>query len=187
MQHCSNRCCDVNSDQDNCGRCGNRCSGGQQCQGGRCGCERGMQLCDGTCKQSCQPQGCSSGYVSCNGRCTRSTTVSTAGAACPCGVTCDASKGLSCHDGNCRTTCGTGQQTCSGSCVSLSDLHNCDTCGHDVCYTLPYSLIVSFTDLCDAQCDVECQGFPNIICGPTPFASGPAFVCTCSQFPIVTL
>lgn len=178
MMHCDNRCCDVNTDNDHCGQCGHRCTGGQKCDDGRCQCERGMQPCrDGTCKGSCQPQGCSSGYVSCPGGCTKSTTVGTVGGACPCGVTCDASKGLSCQSGKCGATCGAGQQTCSGSCISLLDLRHCGSCDQqDVGYTLPYSLVVKFTDLYVAQCTVLCQGYANQQC----IMVGTQYGCACS-------
>jgi|SRR5215204_461877 len=44
---CNNAC--VPSDDNNCGACGNVCSGGQVCVNGSCGCPSGLTDCNGTC------------------------------------------------------------------------------------------------------------------------------------------
>lgn len=44
-----NNCVDLSSDDNNCGRCGNKCSGSEICIGGSCQCVPPYTTCGGTC------------------------------------------------------------------------------------------------------------------------------------------
>jgi hypothetical protein len=46
---CNGTCIDTQSNLDNCGFCGNKCTGGQTCQGGICSCPTGLILCNHIC------------------------------------------------------------------------------------------------------------------------------------------
>src|SRR5450755_364182 len=46
---CGTNCVDTSSDTDNCGVCGNACTGGQTCQDSQCKCPSGMLSCSGAC------------------------------------------------------------------------------------------------------------------------------------------
>lgn len=46
---CGGQCIALNTDQ-NCGTCGNACSGGKTCQGGVCACPTGQTECGGVCR-----------------------------------------------------------------------------------------------------------------------------------------
>jgi len=69
------------NDNDNCGRCGNRCSYNQQCTGGFCQCGPGYDSCMGQCKSM-------GDYIIDNQNCGRCGNI--------CGV------GESCIGGSCR-------------------------------------------------------------------------------------
>lgn len=98
----ASHCINIQSDEENCGSCGNRCAAGELCCGGRCinpdtdeefcggcnvRCERGQACCGGTCIDvlynddhcgSCNER-CYIGYACDLGRCCR---VGTSGSAC---------------------------------------------------------------------------------------------------------
>jgi hypothetical protein len=42
-------CTNTNSDSNNCGSCGVKCTGGSQCANGQCKCPDGFTLCNGLC------------------------------------------------------------------------------------------------------------------------------------------
>ena len=48
-KRCGGRCRNLKIDPANCGRCGNRCPTGGQCQNGSCTCPTGETDCEGTC------------------------------------------------------------------------------------------------------------------------------------------
>ena len=105
-------CRDVTGEQ-NCGGCGNRCTGGKSCSRGLgtdtwgCWCPVGRSDCGGTCVDLLtDSQHCGTG---------------------PCGVACTG--GMTCQNGVCL--CPPGLVDCSGTCVNLAaDVANCGACGH---------------------------------------------------------
>lgn len=61
-------CFNLNTDNNNCGSCGNRCSGGKTCQNGQCRCPSGQTDCGGTCvNTSTDPRHCGSCNNACRG------------------------------------------------------------------------------------------------------------------------
>jgi hypothetical protein len=99
-------CINLQTDQGNCGRCGNVCGSGQVCCAGTCiTCPRGG-ICSGT---SC---GCPFGMIDCGGTCV----------ICEGGTCCDNSCVYLSTDlnncGGCGNVCGPGQICCAGTCVT---------------------------------------------------------------------
>ncbi|MCB9598326.1 MAG: hypothetical protein H6719_36770 [Sandaracinaceae bacterium] len=141
---CRGSCVDQQTDEANCGACGNVCGAGQVCCGGACVgsdashcgqgcgvCTPGSELC---CSGSCVTIGnmyCNACGVSCStGECCDSGCVDleddplNCGA---CGRTCPG--GQICSDGNC---CPSGQAWCAaqGQCRDFAnDANNCGSCG----------------------------------------------------------
>lgn len=156
--HCSGNLADycevdTNTDDANCGNCGNACSNAQTCLAGTCTatCPAGQSLCSGGCvdlqndSQSCGTCGtvCSGGSTCVAGQCACHNGQQLCGGVCVsqssdpancggCGVTCAA--GRACTFGVCQLTCsGTGKQLSSGSCIqTLTDNNNCGLCGNVV-------------------------------------------------------
>ncbi len=144
--------CEVNTESDhaNCGACGHACGPAQTCSSGSCTCPGGETICGsncanlsadtgncGSCGRACGPaQSCSAGVCLCPGGTTLcgdnschvlSSDVNNCGA---CGNVCGSGK--SCINGSCTVTaCSSGQEICSGGCVSeLTDNNNCGSCGN---------------------------------------------------------
>jgi hypothetical protein len=55
-------CVNIQTDPNNCGRCGKVCTGGKTCQSGTCNCPTGQSLSNGMC--------CPNGLTNCGGTCT---------------------------------------------------------------------------------------------------------------------
>lgn len=106
---CNGTCVDTQTDNANCGSCGNACTSGETCQAG---------VCTGG-------PGCGSGQTECNGVCTDTQTDPA-----NCGSCANAcAPGQSCTGGAC-TGCETGKTDCNGTCVDLNgDEANCGACG----------------------------------------------------------
>jgi hypothetical protein len=103
---CGGHCADPQTDDVNCGACGNVCPAGQACGGGHC------------LARDCTGQPCDPGNVCFNQACTAQACV---------GVVCPASQ--TCINGACA--CAQGQVSCGGTCASLqTDSKNCGSCGN---------------------------------------------------------
>jgi hypothetical protein len=46
---CGGQCTNLNSDENNCGACGIRCTGGHHCTSAQCTCPGGFTVCSGLC------------------------------------------------------------------------------------------------------------------------------------------
>src|SRR5689334_231600 len=91
---CSGTCVNTQTDNNNCGTCGNSCGSGT-CQSGLC---------------------CPTGQTNCGGQCVDLTTSDTHCGSC----TNDCGSGASCQSNNGFTLCcPTGQTNCNGQCVDL--------------------------------------------------------------------
>ncbi|MFO0648045.1 MAG: hypothetical protein U0326_17530 [Polyangiales bacterium] len=106
--NCAGACQNLQTDRQNCGRCGAVCGAGEICVAGACAvsCPAGQVACGGVCANtSTDPANC--------GRC---------GAAC--------FAGQLCVGGVCAATCGAGLTVCGGACTNVSlDPSNCGACG----------------------------------------------------------
>jgi hypothetical protein len=102
---CGHACVFSQTDDDNCGKCGNICGAGLACMSGVCGCPGGLSFCDSTCLGTQRdPNNCGA----CNHKCPA---------------------GIPCGGGACG--CASGETYCSssGTCVdTLTDPTNCGKC-----------------------------------------------------------
>lgn len=103
---CDSACIDTQTDNNNCGGCGNVCTGGKTCQDGVCTCSPQDTDCDGVCRYlPLDPNNCGA-----------------------CGHKCD--EGLDCLLGTCRCP-GVGHELCNGQCTDVqTDRNNCGWCGN---------------------------------------------------------
>jgi hypothetical protein len=114
---CGGACKAVQTDVQNCGRCGNICpapaNSTASCANGRCG------------------FACALGYTPCGNACLNlnndPVNCGTCGNICPS----PANSSASCANGRCGFTCNPGYTPCGNACLNLnSDPGNCGTCGH---------------------------------------------------------
>src|SRR5262245_43760411 len=142
LQCCSGSCVDTLSNIDNCGACGNACTGGKLCREIAigvvgCACRDSETECNGTCANlQTDPNNCGQcGHVCASGSCDNGV--------CECLTHCDGSGNCgggqadcgpceTCTNGACLpTTCGGGQACCGAGCVDTqSDPSNCGACGN---------------------------------------------------------
>ena len=119
---CNDACVSAETDNNNCGGCGNICTGGQTCQGGAC-CPSGQYGCFGACLNV------ETDNNNCGG----------------CGTKC--TSGQTCQSGTC--TCPSGQSPCNGACVDvLTDVNNCGSCGN-ICSEINGYECISGSCICD--------------------------------------
>jgi hypothetical protein len=113
---CGGKCVDTKTDDENCGKCGNKCSTGASCVQGTCQCKSSSTMCGAECVDT-------------------KTDVANCGA---CGTRCgggDAGVPMGggtwgCVNGSCAVVCPMGKTECSGACVDTkTDNGNCGTCG----------------------------------------------------------
>jgi len=58
---CEGECVDTQTDLNNCGECGNACTGGKECNSGECVCPEGQTDCYGICQECCDDGDCDDG------------------------------------------------------------------------------------------------------------------------------
>ncbi|HUS33115.1 MAG TPA: MXAN_6577-like cysteine-rich protein [Kofleriaceae bacterium] len=105
LTDCDGTCADMQSDNQQCGECGNTCNAMEQCVAGTCQCTSGGKLCGANCVDTATDE------ANCG----------------DCGVACGT--GLTCNDGTCG--CPSNQMDCSGTCIdTMTDSNNCGSCGH---------------------------------------------------------
>jgi hypothetical protein len=155
---CGQVCVDLQSDPNNCGKCGSGCTapanGFATCEAGACllDCDQGFTDCRGACVDTSSDPGncgscggkcrngesclggicqvCAVGETECSGVCTDlSTDPNNCG---KCGTVCTAPAGgsVECTGGSCVVQCNSGLTDCGGVCADLnSDPANCGSCG----------------------------------------------------------
>jgi Stigma-specific protein, Stig1 len=102
---CGGKCVNVDSDQNNCGECGQACFADEACQQGACVClNSNLTLCGSICVNlKRDPYNCGACYRDCGG--------------------------ASCKNGEC--VCSSSATICDGGCVdTATDVDNCGQCGH---------------------------------------------------------
>jgi hypothetical protein len=156
---CGDACVAVASDAANCGACGNACDAGQECSGGFCRCDGGVD-CDGTCADILSdPDHCGACAAACPGE-TLCTT--------------DAAGATSCQDACALPT----QTACGRACVALAENHrNCGACGRacgtnerceaGACVADLYLACYNSHEVREATRDLEPAGLP-IAVAPGP-------------------
>jgi hypothetical protein len=143
---CQNQCFDTrqfDTDNANCGACGNACPAGQFCSNGACGscaqlgdrCGVNGDCCSGFCDQGgCDKPSCAAGQTACGPNCVD--TSSDAGNCGACGQSCPL--GAVCTAGACvapaaclpdGAVCVVDTDCCGGFCI-VGVLGNPDTCSH---------------------------------------------------------
>ena len=139
----------LQTDNANCGACGNSCAAGVTCQGGTCPCAGPTSQPCGTCNTGTETRTCNNtnGTWSAWGACGGATDLQTDYANCgSCGHACGG--GTVCQSGAC--SCPSSEVTCSGQCVALqSSATNCGSCG--------------------AACPVGIACKSGACCSPSPF------------------
>jgi hypothetical protein len=166
---CSGTCIDTQTDNANCGGCGNACSAGQTCMAGVCTCPMGQMTCSGACVDT------QTDNANC-GAC---------GNACPVGQTCMA--------GACRVDCMAPRTICGmgagQTCVDTqTDNANCGSCGNacpagqgcvsGACRCPMGSTACGMPAMCvNTQTDTNNCGACGNVCGAGQSCN--AGVCTC--------
>ena len=127
---CDNLCVNLLTNLDNCGKCGNRCTGGQVCAGGKCACPTGATLCsnDKICHRlSDDPSSCGTCGNACSGgkRCVASQCICQS--AVDCAGTCRNVDNDSMNCGACGVACAQGKVCIKGACACPPDRPNCQS------------------------------------------------------------
>ena len=118
---CNGTCSNYLHDDENCGRCGNRCSAPETCCNGHCiTTDNNPENC-GRCANRCGENAtCSSGSCICINSTIR------------CGTVCADPETSKEHCGGCNIQCGTGEACCAGHCIDVTrNGMNCGACGNN--------------------------------------------------------
>ena len=124
----------LDTDENNCGRCGNVCGGNQLCCAGECEDLGSNDHCS-----SCSP--CGVGKSCCNGQCINSNGNDTCNGCCRSGQTCCGTSCITLGSNNncasCGDACDSDEACCGGHCAASGGDDNCsgvcDSCGGSVC------------------------------------------------------
>lgn len=137
----SNTCANLDTDNNNCGKCDMMCSGGKTCQSAMCQCPTGTHDCSGQCVSDTAP-------ATCGKSCTTPCVAPQGGT-----VSCD---GVSCVPG-----CPAGTHDCSGSCVPDTSITQCGPkC--QACQGATGATSACEKDACTVKCSKEGQTVCNI-------------------------
>lgn len=180
-ERCGEECVDTNTDQANCGTCGNACSDGAACQDGSCfeqtaDCRqepcKGFFYCnlaDGTCLEGCDKDEqcsdnatcdvfghecvCEEGFHGCAGQCVNSASPQHCGDSCePCPT--PQNGAATCNgDGTCGIVCDAGFHLCGDRCVSDDSV---DHCG-DRCEPCPTDANGAAICTSGGECALQCD------------------------------
>ncbi len=155
---CSGQCVSLTTNQ-NCGSCGNACSGGKTCQSGACACPQGQTACGGVCRDlatdvaNCGQCGnaCAQGASCVGGQCACPSGLELCAGTNRCVQGCSATSGEVFNPTTCQCECPTGTTLCPGnnSCVQncpQGQTLNATTCQ---CENI---VCPGGTVLCDGQC-----------------------------------
>ena len=138
---CSSVCTSTSTDNNNCGSCGNVCSGGEFCQAGACVCPLDQTFCNGACTLT-------------NGFLTNVNNCGSCGNVCPNGPVNSQS---TCSGGQCGFTCNVGFTLCNGACTLtnsfLTDVNNCGSCDN----ACPNGPANSQSTCAGGQCGFTCN------------------------------
>lgn len=179
-------CVDLYSDPFNCGECGNACTTGQSCMGGRCRqtpsyCQPGEVFCSnvcvdlandedncGTCGHSCGVDQTTGEQMICrNGQCTISGTgcVGAAKGFCLTSLGANVCVDFSTDNdncGDCGISCGSNGQCINGQCECKSNYRDCDPTDSTFCETQLGT--VAACGGCGQQCQALTQTCTNKKC-----------------------
>jgi hypothetical protein len=106
LASCNGNCVNTQTDNSNCGTCGNACAVGQTCSGGMCKCSGQFTSCGNACvNTTSDPRNCGG-----------------------CGTVCGSAAPF-CGPTGCTASCSAPTTQCGNSCVNTStDLLNCGSC-----------------------------------------------------------
>ncbi len=118
LNACAGTCVDYQTDENNCGSCGNACANGTSCVAGACTCGFNQENCGTTQAPNCKTT--SVDPTNCGG----------------CGVSCVGSGAPYCVSGGCLNSCPAPLSPCgtgnAAKCTNLDDDdRNCGACGND--------------------------------------------------------
>jgi CXCXC repeat len=179
LTNCADKCVDINTDKNNCGNCGNTCSGAQTCQGGQCGCPESCnpprvlnpETCQCECAVSCpegqslDPNTCEC-QPECQVTCDPPQILNPESCQCECPISCPEGQfpdeNCECQP-ECQETCSAPQvlnpETCECECPVSCDpplVPNPETCQCE-CPASCDPPKVTNPETCECECPVSCD------------------------------